>query len=78
MFELLFGNAGIGLGALAAGDVELAVAAVTPYLSTADPTAHGVNWPVRPTPARSTTSRTAPSASSTRWPPSAGPRLAKI
>ncbi|TDU88912.1 lanthionine synthetase-like protein [Kribbella voronezhensis] len=53
MFELLVGNAGIGLGALAAGDLELAVAAVTPYLSTADRTAGGVNWPVRPSPPRS-------------------------
>ncbi len=53
MFELLFGNAGIGLGALSAGDVDLAVTAVTPYLTTADQTAYGVNWPVRPTPARS-------------------------
>ncbi len=53
MFELLAGNAGIGLGALCAGDVELAVAAVTPYLTTADRTPHGVNWAVRPTPPRS-------------------------
>lgn len=53
MFELLIGNAGIGLGALAAGDLDLAVTAVTPYLSTADKTAHGVNWAVRPSPARS-------------------------
>ncbi len=53
MFELLSGNAGIGLGALAAGDLELAMTAVTPYLRSADRTAYGVNWPVRPTPARS-------------------------
>jgi lanthionine synthetase-like protein len=53
MFELLVGNAGIGLGALRAGDLDLAVLAVTPYLSTADATPHGVNWPVRPSPARS-------------------------
>lgn len=53
MFELLMGNAGIGLGALHAGDLDLAVIAVTPYLSAADPTAFGVNWPVRPTPPRS-------------------------
>lgn len=53
MFELLVGNAGIGLGALLAGDVDLAVAAVTPYLGTADPTPSGVNWPVRPSPPRS-------------------------
>lgn len=53
MFELLMGNAGIALGALQAGDLDLAVAAVTPYLATADPTAFGVNWPVRPSPPRS-------------------------
>jgi hypothetical protein len=53
MFELLTGNAGIGLGALRAGDLDLAVMAVTPYLTTADPTAGGVNWTVRPSPARS-------------------------
>ncbi|WP_406047237.1 lanthionine synthetase LanC family protein [Kribbella sp. NBC_00889] len=53
MFELFAGNAGIGLGALSAGDVDLAVAAVTPYLTTADRTACGVNWPVRPSPPRS-------------------------
>ncbi len=53
MFELLMGNAGIGLGALHARDLELAVMAVTPYLTTADRTPGGVNWPVRPSPARS-------------------------
>ncbi|HSZ42473.1 MAG TPA: lanthionine synthetase LanC family protein [Trebonia sp.] len=53
MFELLGGNAGIGLGALHAGDAELAVLAVEPYLRTADPTAGGVNWAVRPSPPRS-------------------------
>jgi lantibiotic modifying enzyme len=53
MFELLMGNAGIGLGALYVGDLELAVSAVTPYLSTADATPHGVNWAVRPSPPRS-------------------------
>jgi hypothetical protein len=53
MFELLTGNAGIGLGALHAGDLDLAVMAVTPYLTTADPTPGGVNWAVRPSPARS-------------------------
>jgi hypothetical protein len=46
-FELLGGNAGIGLGALAAGDPELAVLAVTPYLRTAEPTAGGVQWEVK-------------------------------
>jgi Lanthionine synthetase C-like protein len=53
MFELFMGNAGIGLGALHAGDLDLALAAVTPYLTTADRTPGGVNWPVRPSPARS-------------------------
>jgi len=53
MFELLFGNAGIGLGALSVGDLELAVLAVTPYLTTADRTPGGVNWAVRPSPPRS-------------------------
>jgi hypothetical protein len=53
MFELLGGNAGIGLGALHAADLDLAVRAVEPYLRTADPTPGGVNWAVRPSPARS-------------------------
>ncbi|GGB16967.1 hypothetical protein GCM10011492_03420 [Flexivirga endophytica] len=53
MFELLMGNAGIGLGALQAGDYELAVQAVLPYVNSADRTPHGVNWAVRPTPPRS-------------------------
>ncbi len=53
MFELLAGNAGIGLGALHAGDLDLAVLAVSPYLATADRTPGGVNWPVRPSPPRS-------------------------
>jgi Lanthionine synthetase C-like protein len=52
-FELLAGNAGIGLGALLVGDVELAVEAVAPYLLAGTKTADGVNWPVRPTAARS-------------------------
>jgi len=47
LFELLYGNAGIGLGALAAGDAELALLAVTPYLHTAEATAGGVNWQVQ-------------------------------
>jgi hypothetical protein len=46
-FELLGGNAGIALGALAAGDLELALLAVTPYLSTAEQTPGGVHWEVR-------------------------------
>ncbi|MFE3166396.1 lanthionine synthetase LanC family protein [Streptomyces sp. NPDC059224] len=47
LFELMGGNAGIGLGALAAGDPELAVLAVEPYLRTAEPTPAGVQWPHR-------------------------------
>lgn len=53
MLELLAGNAGVGLGALYVGDLELALLVVTPYLTTADKTAGGVNWAVRPSPARS-------------------------
>jgi lantibiotic modifying enzyme len=53
MFELLGGNAGVALGALHADDPELAVLAGEPYLRTADPTPGGVNWAVRPSPARS-------------------------
>ncbi|MFI9549703.1 lanthionine synthetase LanC family protein [Streptomyces sp. NPDC052016] len=44
LFELMGGNAGIGLGALAAGDPELAVLAVEPYARTAEATAAGVQW----------------------------------
>ncbi len=43
-FELLAGNAGIALGALSVEDLELALLAVTPYLRTAERTAHGVQW----------------------------------
>ena len=46
-FELLGGNAGIALGAAAAGDLDLAVMAVAPYLRTAEPTDAGVHWEVR-------------------------------
>jgi Lanthionine synthetase C-like protein len=46
-FELLGGNAGIALGAARAGDLDLAVLAVTPYLATAEPTAGGGHWEVR-------------------------------
>jgi hypothetical protein len=53
MFELLAGNAGIGLGSLACGDEELALLAVTPYAHSADPTPGGVNWKVRPSEPRS-------------------------
>lgn len=52
-FELLGGNAGIALGALSAGDADLAQLAVEPYLRTAEPTDGGVHWEVRAgTPAR--------------------------
>jgi hypothetical protein len=52
-FELLGGNAGIALGALAAGEPGLGVLAVTPYLRTGEPTAGGMHWEVRSgTPAR--------------------------
>ncbi|MFJ6838636.1 lanthionine synthetase LanC family protein [Streptomyces sp. NPDC091209] len=44
LFELMGGNAGIGLGALLAGDAELAVLAVEPYLRTAEETPAGVHW----------------------------------
>jgi hypothetical protein len=46
-FELLGGNAGIALAAAAAGDLDLAVLAVTPYLAAAEPTPGGVHWEVR-------------------------------
>lgn len=46
-FDLLGGNAGIALGALRVGDVELAELAVTPYLRTAEVTPHGVTWETR-------------------------------
>ncbi|MEU9734440.1 lanthionine synthetase LanC family protein [Streptomyces sp. NPDC048002] len=48
LFELMGGNAGIGLGALALGDTEFAVRAVEPYLGAAERTAAGVQWPYRP------------------------------
>ncbi len=43
-FDLLGGNAGIALGAVQVGDLELALTAVTPYLRTAEPTQAGVTW----------------------------------
>ena len=46
-YELMFGNAGIGLAALRLGDPELAEAAVTPYLRTAETTAFGQTWEQR-------------------------------
>ncbi len=44
LFELMGGNAGIGLGALVVGDSELAVLAMEPYLRTAEQTSTGVHW----------------------------------
>ncbi|MDL2080359.1 lanthionine synthetase LanC family protein [Streptomyces sp. GXMU-J15] len=48
LFELMGGNAGIGLGALALGDLDLAIRAVEPYLRAAEPTEAGVRWAHRP------------------------------
>ncbi|MGW1007270.1 lanthionine synthetase LanC family protein [Streptomyces sp. NPDC002520] len=48
LFELMGGNAGIGLGALLAGDAELAVLALEPYARTAEQTPAGVQWAHRP------------------------------
>ncbi|MFD0020322.1 lanthionine synthetase LanC family protein [Streptomyces sp. NPDC058382] len=45
--DLLGGNAGIALGALAGGDIELAVLAVTPYTATWEATPAGVQWETR-------------------------------
>jgi hypothetical protein len=45
--ELLCGNAGIALAALAVGDTELALLAVEPFTRTAEPTPHGVTWETR-------------------------------
>ncbi|MFI7293837.1 lanthionine synthetase LanC family protein [Streptomyces sp. NPDC050121] len=44
LFELMGGNAGIGLGALLCGDAESALDALEPYARTAEPTAAGVTW----------------------------------
>jgi hypothetical protein len=46
LFELIGGNAGIALGALRAGDIDLAVTAVEPYLRRAERTPGGVHWEV--------------------------------
>jgi Lanthionine synthetase C-like protein len=46
-YELMFGNAGIGLAALRMGDAGLAEAAVAPYLRTAETTAYGQTWEQR-------------------------------
>ncbi|WP_329335881.1 lanthionine synthetase C family protein [Streptomyces sp. NBC_01352] len=47
LFELMGGNAGIGLGALLLGDEELAVGALEPYLRTAEKVPSGVHWEFR-------------------------------
>jgi lantibiotic modifying enzyme len=44
--ELLYGHAGIALGALAAGDLDLAVLASDALVSLAEPTDAGVHWTV--------------------------------
>jgi lantibiotic modifying enzyme len=46
-FELLGGNAGVALGSLRVGDLDLALKAVEPYVVRAEETANGVNWEVR-------------------------------
>ncbi|MFC6042602.1 lanthionine synthetase LanC family protein [Nocardioides hankookensis] len=43
-YDLMGGNAGIGLGALRLGDPELALLAVEPYLHTSERTAYGITW----------------------------------
>ncbi|MFC8363105.1 lanthionine synthetase LanC family protein [Streptomyces griseorubiginosus] len=48
LFELMGGNGGIGLTALAVGDPAFAVLAVEPYLRAAERTEWGVTWPHRP------------------------------
>jgi lantibiotic modifying enzyme len=48
LFELMGGNAGIGLGASALGDAELAELALEPYLRMAEKTPAGVHWAHRP------------------------------
>lgn len=48
LFELMGGNGGNGLAALAIGDPEFAVLAVEPYLRAAEKTPWGVTWPHRP------------------------------
>ncbi|MFG2725384.1 lanthionine synthetase LanC family protein [Streptomyces canus] len=48
LFELMGGNGGTGLAALAVGDPEFAVLAVEPYLRAAEKTPWGVTWPHRP------------------------------
>ncbi|HVC04977.1 MAG TPA: lanthionine synthetase LanC family protein [Candidatus Acidoferrales bacterium] len=44
--ELLYGHAGIALGALAAGDIDLAMLAADGLVSLAEPTDAGVQWTV--------------------------------
>ncbi|MGI5193904.1 lanthionine synthetase LanC family protein [Streptomyces sp. CA-288835] len=47
LFELMGGNAGIGLGALRLGDKELAVLALEPYLRNSEKVPSGVHWEFR-------------------------------
>lgn len=69
-FELLGGNAGVALGAARAGDLDLALLAVTPYLATAEPTQAACAGRYVPEFRHgSTTSPTARSASSMPWRP---------
>jgi hypothetical protein len=46
-FDVFGGNAGIALGALELGDIDLASSAMTPYLRAAEPTPDGVQWEAR-------------------------------
>ncbi|MDO0910661.1 lanthionine synthetase LanC family protein [Streptomyces sp. DT2A-34] len=48
LFELMGGNAGIGLGALLTGQEDLAVQAMEPYARTAEQTPAGAQWQHRP------------------------------
>lgn len=48
LFELMGGNGGIGLTALALGDPEFAVRAMEPYARAAEETPAGVTWAHRP------------------------------
>ncbi|MFE6619060.1 lanthionine synthetase LanC family protein [Streptomyces sp. NPDC057740] len=48
LYELMGGNAGIGLGALLLGAEDLAVQGVEPYARSAERTSAGVRWQFRP------------------------------
>ncbi|MEV0648320.1 lanthionine synthetase LanC family protein [Phytomonospora sp. NPDC050363] len=47
MVEILYGNAGVILGALVCGDLALAVTAAESMAAEAERTEHGVNWRIR-------------------------------